>query len=154
MPRGGRRQNAGRPSGAKNKSTVERDLMIRYQAEREAAGTEKKLAKDALEDYLNYFIKVAKLYQPINFGEGAKPEENGVSNPKKFKEFSKAAIECAIALAPYQSPRLAAVRVEAPPATQSVRRITVDVFEHTGEHVGRFIDGEAQDITPPIGLFR
>ena len=126
--------------------------MIRYQAEREAAGTERKLAKDALEDYLNYFIKVAKLYQPINFGEGSKLEENGLSDPNKFKEFSKAAIECAIALAPYQSPRLAAVRVETPPpATQEVRRITVNIFEHTGEHVGRFIDGEPQDITPPTG---
>ena len=111
MPRGGHRPNAGRRPGVKNKSRRERDLMARYQAEREAAGTEKKLAKDALEDFMHYFFAVAKLYQPVIFREGSEVEENENSDPIKFKEFSRAAIECAISLAPYQSPRLSAVAV-------------------------------------------
>ena len=111
MPRGGHRPNSGRKPGAKNKSRRERDLMARYQAEREAAGTERKLAKDTLEDFMQYFIGVAKLYQPFIFREGTGAEENGASDPIKFKEFSRAAIECAISLAPYQSPRLSAVAV-------------------------------------------
>ena len=111
MPRGGYRPNAGRKPGVKNKSRRERDLMVRYQAEREAAGTERKLAKDALEDFMHYFIGVAKLYQPFHFAEGCEPRDNENSDPIKFKEYSKAAIECAISLAPYQSPRLSAVAV-------------------------------------------
>lgn len=118
--RGGKRVGSGRPAGARNKSNVEKELkrardeatatMIEHArltatqvAVETAIKANVKLGKEILSDFANVLAGAAAYYQPrpgnVNQDEG------------KFLKYTELAIYAADKLAPYQSPRLAAVMV-------------------------------------------
>lgn len=112
----------GRPTGAKNKKTLEREaLEARARQIREeeakawvaektiAAVPTKKLGKEILDDFANLFAGLAAYYQPWPASAGVNPHED----IGKFNYYAEKAIQAAAAVAAYQSPRLSAVAVGA-----------------------------------------
>jgi hypothetical protein len=97
MARG--KKTGGRKLGTLNKATIERALIAELDtAETKASG--RKLAKETLEDFMHTFVQAAQGFR-----------ERG--DLDKFREWATLAIECAKALAPFQSPRLSALAVGA-----------------------------------------
>ena len=112
----------GRPVGAKNVKTLEREaLEAREREVREAEAkawvadktvtpvTVKKLAKEVLDDLMNLYMGLTAHYQPWPAARGKNPHED----ISKFNYYSQRAAEVAAALTPYQSPRLSAVAIGA-----------------------------------------
>jgi len=69
----------------------------------------------------------------------------------RFVEMSNLCSDCAGKLAPFQSPKLAPLTIAPPQSSKPNERIkvTMNIFNSEGGQIGRFIDGEAQDVTPP-----
>jgi hypothetical protein len=104
MARG--RKTGGRRRGTPNKATAENALIAaRTVADAKAAG--KKLAKEVLEDFMLLFAGMAAHFQPAPPGAGPNPH----ADEDNFWKCSEAAIDCAVKLAPYQSPTFKAVAV-------------------------------------------
>jgi hypothetical protein len=93
MARG--KKTGGRKLGTPNKVTVERALLAE-RAVGEAKAEGRKLAVEALDHYMHDFLAIAAGFRVL--GDLA-----------KFEVWAGRAIECAKALAPFQSPRLSAV---------------------------------------------
>lgn len=112
MPRGGYRPGAGRPHGAKSKATIEREEKARLEMEAardKSIATGAKLAKEVIEDFMQFAAGVATTYQPT--------KNNETADETKFLVWAKLAVGWATDLAPYQSPTYKAVAVtEVPPA--------------------------------------
>jgi hypothetical protein len=90
--RGGARPNAGRKKGGINRAKAEAALMRKA----EYRTGRKLLAKDVLVTLLDDFHALARAAKDNN-------------DPAGFVRWSKAAVECAALLAPYQSPKLNAI---------------------------------------------
>lgn len=128
MPR-----HLGRPKGAKNKTTIERNRIAAEIAARtviDAKTTGKKLAKEVLDDLMHLFVGMAAHHQPTPPGAppvaGARPDE------ARFEKYARLALETARALASYQSPTFRAIVVApAPDANQPEqrKRFTLTIFE-------------------------
>ena len=97
MARG--RKTGGRKLGTPNKATVERAVLAE-RAAAEGGATGRPLAKEVLDDFMHIFAEMAASFREL--GE--------LDN---FQRWALHAIECAKALAPYQSPKLSAVMVGA-----------------------------------------
>ena len=108
MNRGGSKpgeRRGGRKKGSLNKATIERALM----AEREVANaneTRQKLAKDHLEELVNFYARMA------------------ISKPDEVEKWSKLRIEAASRLAPYQSPKLGVVMIQPPSEQDRLAQMT------------------------------
>lgn len=130
--RGGRIPGAGRKKGQRNKATIERELRQAQEAERkveEARTSGRRLAKDMLDDFMHKFAQVAASFQPVP--ANTDPPEGVTPNPNEFERWAKLAVECAKALAKYQSPTFQAIMVApAPNSTGEPRkRFTLTIFE-------------------------
>lgn len=121
---GGKRANAGRTPGAKNKATIEREelpLKEMRAAEAEAAlranaalpGRPKKLAKEVLDEFMHLFAGMAAFYQPTPPGVAV---ANRNASETKFVQYARLAVACAESLADFQSARFKAIMVTAAPA--------------------------------------
>ena len=102
MPRGGSKpgeRRGGRKKGTPNKSTLEKAL-IRDLAETKASN--KKLAKEVIEDLMNTFVDLASYYRPTMPGQ---LEKNRHADKDEFEKHAIRAFDMAKALAPYQSRR-------------------------------------------------
>jgi hypothetical protein len=97
MARG--KKTGGRKLGTPNKVTIERALLAE-RAVGEAKAQGQKLAVEALDHYMHDFLAIAAGFREL--GDLA-----------KFEVWAGRAIECAKALAPFQSPRLSAVAIGA-----------------------------------------
>lgn len=124
----------GRPAGAKNKATIERELREAQEAERkveEARTSGRRLAKDMLDDFMHKFAQVAASFQPVP--ANTPPPEGVTPNPNEFERWAKLAVECAKALAKYQSPTFQAIMVAPPPPDPTQegqrRRFTLTIFD-------------------------
>ena len=108
MNRGGSKpgeRRGGRKKGSLNKATIERALM----AEREVANaneTRQKLAKDHLEELVNFYARMA------------------ISKPDEVEKWSKLRMEAASRLAPYQSPKLGVVMIQPPSEQDRLAQMT------------------------------
>ena len=111
MPRGGHREGAGRPTGTRNKTTIERALLAEKIVER-AQMTGEKLAKEYLNDFLKLFAGMAEFYQPT-FPGMVQQNQNG--NEAKFERWADKAMYAAKELAKYQSPQYRAIAVTTQP---------------------------------------
>ena len=102
MARG--RKTGGRAKGTRNRATVERALVAeRAAAEDKATG--KRLAKEVLDDFMHIFAETATRFRELGDWAG-------------FERWALHSVDCARALAPYQSPRLSAVMVGAAVVTE------------------------------------
>jgi hypothetical protein len=110
MARG--RKTGGRRRGTPNKATIERAL-IAARAALESKSASKKLAKEILEDFMCVFVGMASHFQPAPPGTPRNPH----ADENKFWKCAEAAINCAVKLAPYQSPSLKAVAVVPQPVS-------------------------------------
>jgi len=122
--------------------TERHDVERAQDAERELerARTEgKPLARDVLERFMLLFAGLASRFQP---GTMAAPNKH--ADDTQFRFWSERAVDAAKALAIYQSPRLQALAVAAPPhERERVTRIRIDVFSASGRLVRRV--GEDED---------
>lgn len=103
---------AGRKPGATNLATRERQeaalaALRAVPGGDGITGPPRKLAKDVLSDVMHHFLSLAALHQPAPAGK--------TPDPAKFSEYLDKAGEFAAKLAPYQSPRLAAIAVSQAP---------------------------------------
>jgi hypothetical protein len=97
MARG--KKTGGRRAGTPNKATLEKALIAeRAVAEVKAAG--RKLATEMLDAYMHIFAETATRFRALG-------------DLDKFALWAGHSVECAKALAPFQSPRLSAVAVGA-----------------------------------------
>jgi hypothetical protein len=87
----------------------------------------------------------------VRDSEGNIVEEVPAGDHEKFVEMSGICGDAAGKLAPFQSPKLAALAIAPPQTSKPLERIkvTMNIFGSDGGQIGQFIDGEAQDITPP-----
>ncbi len=131
MPRGGSKpgeRRGGRQKGTPNRATVEKQLIAAQIAERTVADARvegKQLAKEVLEQFMLRFVEMAKHYEPTLPGAG---EQQLHGDEGKFLQWAKHAIDCAKALAPYQSPTFRAVEIIPPreePSAEPVQYPTV-----------------------------
>jgi hypothetical protein len=100
----GRKKTGGRKAGVRNKTTQRRiDAAERAIVLAKAGG--KRLAREALEDFLELFSAIALTHQPAPSGA----ERNPNYDEKKFEKFARLAVETATVLASYQTPKLKAM---------------------------------------------
>lgn len=102
----------GRQKGTVNKRTLEKrvieaEIARRTMADAKAEG--RKLAKEVLEELMHTFLEAAMIFKPTfkKLAKGQKPDVN----EERFQIYSRLTKECAIALAPFQSPTFKAVAV-------------------------------------------
>lgn len=152
MPRGARpgERRGGRAKGTPNRKRTERELIekslksniksaedlerakiaaMAVQAARREGGA--KLAKDKIEDYMATLEGMAGFYQPRPPGQEANKNENF----DRFLSCLDLAVYCAVKLAEFQTPKLRAVMVAAPPPKASgekVTRFTLGIFDNQG----------------------
>lgn len=133
----------GRPPGAKNKRTIERETRAAQLAavtmeralERRAHPNELVLGVDVLMKFTQIFEGAAAHFQPtlIRGSDGRTFEQPGAGDWGKFGEWADRAVTAARELAKYQSPQLRAVMVAAPPPpvdqSEDRKRITLKVFD-------------------------
>lgn len=133
-PKPGTPRSGGRPKGARNKATIERELIAAQIAEKridEAVNSGRKLGKDVLDEFMHLFAGMAATYQPMPPGvavpQGRKPDE------AQFEKYARLAVHCATKLAPYQSPTFQAIMVAPPPPVPlpdgQRKRFTLTIFE-------------------------
>lgn len=152
MPRGARpgERRGGRAKGTPNKKHTERQIIeaslkstiktkedaerakiaaLAVQAAKREGGA--KLAKDKLEEYMATLEGMAGFYQPRPPTQQANKNENF----DRFITCLDLAVYCAKELAQYQSPKLRAVMIAAPPPKASgekVTRFTLGIFDNQG----------------------
>ena len=119
MPRGGRRLNAGRRRGSKNRATIEKAIIAeRVLAEAKVSG--RRLGKEVLDHYMRVFAEIADTERAAALAE--RPE-NAREHEARFERFARYAIDCAHKLAPYQSPTFRAIQI-APPQNEQLNKVT------------------------------
>ena len=117
MPRGGKRPNAGRRRGSKNRATIEKAIIAeRDIAEAQASG--RKLGKEVIDHYMHVFAEIADTERAAALTE--KPE-NAREHEARFERFARYAIDCAQKLAPFQSPTFRAIQI-APAAERATQQ--------------------------------
>jgi hypothetical protein len=137
MARGGVRPGAGRPDGAKSKTTIEKELLAAKIMAEQAQKPGRKLAKEVLDDFMHLFMGLAAQYQPVPVGtmvpEGHKVDE------AKFVQYAQMAGDFASKLVKFQSP------------TFGMMRVSVEPRFPTGADVVPalpVVPGQAQKLTP------
>lgn len=112
--RGGKRPGAGRPPFTLNKKTILRAEAAKAHVERERAKA-RPLAIDVLAQFLELFAGMAAHYQPIPPGQPVPPGRS--PNEDKFLTYARLVKETASELAPFQSAKLAAIKMMTTPTT-------------------------------------
>ena len=101
MPRSARHSNTGKRPGSRNKATVETCAAM--------AGEQP--AKEVLANFMHEYSAFAKYYRPALPGEPANPN----ADEEQFLKWSRLAVQVAIKLIPYQSPKIRSVAYVPPP---------------------------------------
>jgi hypothetical protein len=120
MARGGRREGAGRLKGTPNKRTLIKLAEIgKTIAESQKAGSDVLRAKTILADLTKTAVGFAAHWQAKMMEWESKPENKDAIVPQdyidRFMLGLNAAMRAATALAPYQDPKLAALKVSTSP---------------------------------------
>jgi|GEM_PF-4672607 len=104
---------------------VERAQDAEREVERSRAEG-KPLARDVLEKFMLLFASLASRFQP-----GSVKEPNRHADDALFRLWSGRAVDCAKALAPYQSATMRAIAVAPPPQSEQIttRRFTLRIFD-------------------------
>jgi hypothetical protein len=124
-------RRGGRSKGTVNRTTTERALIAAKQvAEARIAG--RPLAKEVLEKFMLLFQAKALRTQ---------------NSAKSFTHWAKLTLDCAKALAPYQSPQLRSIEQPAPPPSISgepqVIRFGLRVFERDPDGVRTLVRSQS-----------
>jgi len=107
------------------------------------------LAVEKMNRAMHICAELVDFYRPVIDKNGRLIE--GIRKTEKFdsNRFMRAMRELrkwAVALAPFQSPRLCAVKVAPPPAAKTKTVFTVNVFDENGVHVSTSTDGKKTEI--------
>lgn len=153
MPRGAKpgQRHGGRAKGTPNKATRERAAIAARIAD-EAAMQGKKLGKEVIEEFMTLFMGMAAAFQPPAEARGnpALLEQWAKSYRQPlFEKYSKHGLKAACELASFQSPKLAAVQVVAPPPERGAvrKKFTVAIFDGQGRPAPRHIDVKPTKVT-------
>ena len=156
MPRGAKpgERRGGRAAGVPNKAkSVKAQATGRAVAEHleEARRTGRKLAITVLSDYMQVFNGMAARFQPDPPGEARR---NPHADEKQFLRYARLAVEVATELASFETPKLRAIQVVAPPpsgsqpeAADRPKRVTftLKVFSNDVDP-DKVIDGESKRV--------
>lgn len=142
------RRSRGRPPGAKNQKTLERERKAELEKRRlalldgatageqalvKAETTGVKLGKDVLREFMQVFAGLAAVAQPLPPGMQAQP--GMTPDPATFEKWATLAVDTAAKLAPFESPKFSAVMIGA---------TTINRVEVTG--------GMPDDFAAPLGV--
>jgi hypothetical protein len=126
----------GRPKGAKNLLTIERELQAKL-----VSGEE--LAKTWLIEAMQIAGRMMRRYSPID--QNGQTRKGG--DVEKFYRACDLVTRTAVPLLPFQSPRLSAVAIAPAPASEAQRtRVTVNIFDQHGRLEPSTIDGEPVEL--------
>jgi hypothetical protein len=128
----------GRPKGAKNLLTIERELQAKL-----AGGEE--LARTWLVETMQIAGRLMRRYCPID----RKGNRRAAGDVKKFYRAAELITRTAVPLLPFQSPRLSAVAIA--PATPSDERVSIQctLFDEHGARVRSISGGEVCELPAP-----
>jgi hypothetical protein len=118
-------KTGGRRAGTLNKATIERLEKARIAEQIVSGGKPEKLASDVLREFMELFADIARIHQPRPAAQGTNPQEN----EGRFDKYARLAVECAKALAPYQSPTFKSIAVTAPPPGPLPKTAEGDVID-------------------------
>jgi hypothetical protein len=127
----------GRPKGAKNLLTLERELQAKLDGGEE-------LAKTWLVETMQIAGRMMRRYCPID-QNGNKRAGGDV---EKFYRACEMVTRTAVPLLPFQSPRLSAVAI-APAPPQRITRVRCTILDEHGRLVSSTVDGEEVDLPAP-----
>jgi len=88
-----------------------------------AAREGRSLAVDVLEEYMRVFRGMSAFYQPSSKAKGARPD------PVQFEKWARLALRCAESLAEFQTAKLKAIAVAAPPPEQRTVKFRLNIFD-------------------------
>jgi hypothetical protein len=127
----------GRPKGAKNLLTLERELQAKLDGGEE-------LAKTWLVETMQIAGRMMRRYCPID-QNGNKRAGGDV---ERFYRACELLAKTAVPLLPFQSPRLSAVAIApAPPPPRTTVRVTI--FDQDGRLESSTVDGEEVELPAP-----
>ena len=142
MAKGGRRPGAGSPRGPKRK-TIARAEAAAIAVER-ARAKGHPLAIEVLEEFMVLFRGTAARHQPIPKGTVI-VDPAREPDPELFEKYARLTVETAAELAPYQSAKHAAIRLQTIPAPGPTAM--------PGDNA-RLIEGHVTQINDPVTLTR
>jgi hypothetical protein len=131
----GRRGKPGRPPGAKNKATIERELRAEYAR---SLQTGRMLAVDALRVGMHLALEGVVFYAPFT-ADGHMRED---ADLEMFMRFSELLMEYAKVLAPFESAKLSSITLPRAPLTDQEVTVRVNIFNDRGEHLAEIVDGK------------
>ena len=99
-----RKKTGGRQKNSRNKKTLERQILQTIEDEVKEGRPARLMAKEVLDQFMNYFAGLASYYQP---GTAAQPNSN--ADETKFEKYAGLAKGFADSLVGYQSPKYKAV---------------------------------------------
>jgi hypothetical protein len=105
------------------------ELTLEREAEQllEETRKGKKPAVQILRDFMTLATGLAAFYQPRP--EGMEPNPN--YDEARFRHYSQFAVDCAKAIASYETPQLRAIAVAAPaPQREQIKRFKLRIFDH------------------------
>jgi hypothetical protein len=117
MAKGGKRPKAGRPKGAKNKATIERQMKaVQVQArDRGKEADAPKLAKDIIEYFMGVALRYAQAYEltgdDLSYSDDAEVQALRDWKRNQVKGWARLAVAWGADLAPYQSPTFRAISI-------------------------------------------
>jgi hypothetical protein len=127
---------AGRAKGTKNKATIERELIAAEIAKRQMTRAQehgRELAVEVLERFMKIFEGAARVHRPVTDEEvKAGKDPNPMGDWEKFRSWARDCVDCAKALAQYQSPRFSAIAIAPTPQIDEsarIRRFSLTIFE-------------------------
>ena len=101
-----RKKTGGRGKGARNKKTLERQILKTIEDDMAEGKPVRLMAKEVLDQFMNYFAGLASYYQP-----GTPEQPNSNADETKFEKYALIAKGFADSLVRYQSPTLKAIMV-------------------------------------------
>jgi hypothetical protein len=128
----------GRPKGAKNLLTLERELQAKLDGGEE-------LAKTWLVETMQIAGRMMRRYCPID-QNGNKRAGGDV---EKFYRACELVTRTAVPLLPFQSPRLSAVAIAPAPPPHHRIRVRCTILDEHGRLVSSTVDGEEVELPAP-----
>lgn len=142
-------RRGGRVKGVPNRKTVERMLVVDLRLEQFKTGEARLLAKEVLDGFMHQFFTAAEHYRPFDVDAGGKFTKRKKGSQQLYLQYADKAIEAATRLAPYQSPRLAAVAFAPTREGEDPR----SGLESARRELARMIEGVAKRVlAPPINV--
>ena len=96
-------------------------------------------AVDCLREIARFAVQGIDHHRPFNLNGSLRKQG---SNEEKCIRYAELLRSVAVALAVYEAPKLAPIKMAPPPPTDKPLNMTVRIFDHNRKHVRTIVDGE------------